>query len=131
MKCTNCGFQHKLVSEPKRVNKLKYREFVYLTIDELSKLQDRFGVEGASERIDNLNDYLGSKGKKYKSHYHTILVWDRKREGEKPKPALSYNQPPQAPYVSNVSPEEAKENRAKVMAMKGKLGDRMRKFISK
>ncbi len=59
--CPSCKQPIKAIQK-----KLKYREFVYLTIDELSKLQDKFGVEGASERIDNLNDYIGSKGKQYK-----------------------------------------------------------------
>ena len=30
------------------------------------------------EYIDRVDNYVGSTGKKYKSHYHTILSWHRK-----------------------------------------------------
>ena len=32
--------------------------------------------------IDTLSVYIASKGKKYKSHYATILNWDRKNKRE-------------------------------------------------
>ena len=63
--------------------KKKYLDYVFLTNDEHKKLIDKFGLEGAQERIENLNDAIGSKGYKYKSHYHTILSWDRKDNGSK------------------------------------------------
>jgi hypothetical protein len=65
----------------KEVVKTKYRDFVFLSQDELIKLQDEFGVDGTSSRIDNLNNYAHQKFKKFKeytSHYHTILSWERK-----------------------------------------------------
>ena len=31
-----------------------------------------------NQLIDKLNNYLGSTGKRYKSHYFTILSWARK-----------------------------------------------------
>ncbi len=55
-----------------------YMDFVSLTKEEYSKLLEKFGENDLKEKITALNDYLGSKGKKYKSHYHTILVWARK-----------------------------------------------------
>lgn len=65
----------------KNVNKKnKHVEFVLLTSEEYQKLVDRFGVEDAKTRIERLNNYIGSKGKKYKSHYHTILNWAGKDE---------------------------------------------------
>ena len=65
-------------------NKQKHMDFVLLSDDEHSKLIGKFGVTGTAIYIENLNDYIGSKGKKYKSHYHTILSWDRKNN---PTPA--------------------------------------------
>ena len=53
---------------------------VKLTTKEHEKLISRFGSQGATQRIENLSLYLASKGKKYKSHYATILTWAR---GEK------------------------------------------------
>ena len=64
-------------------------EFVRLTIHEHTKLVTQFGQRGTTERIANLDHYLGSKGVKYKSHYHTILSWERKNgakpEGKRPE----------------------------------------------
>jgi len=62
----------------KHTPKTKYLDFVLLTQEEYDKLVAEFGVESAQERIARLNDYIGSKGVKYKSHYHTILTWARK-----------------------------------------------------
>lgn len=53
-------------------------ENVKLSIEEFEKLKEKFGEEGAKERIENLSSYVASKGKRYKSHYATILVWEKK-----------------------------------------------------
>ncbi len=46
------------------------------------------------------------------------------------KPAPQYNQPPVVDKdLYKTTPEEAKANKAKIMAMTGKLGDKMRRFI--
>ena len=50
---------------------------VLLTDSELEKLKAKF-PDDWKERIDNLGYYIGSTGKSYKSHYLTILNWDRK-----------------------------------------------------
>ncbi len=63
--------------------KQKYMEFVFLSSEEYKKLVSQFGEQGTTEKIKALNDYIGSKGKKYKSHYHTILMWERKNEQPK------------------------------------------------
>ena len=68
------------VSVKKEIYKETYSECVKLTKDEFSKLTESFGIEGTNQRIQNLNDYIMSKGAKYKSHYHTILNWERKNE---------------------------------------------------
>jgi len=56
--------------------KIKHLDFVLLTKKEYLALQERFG-SGLETRLLALNDYIGSKGKKYASHYHTILNWER------------------------------------------------------
>ncbi len=65
-----------------------FSEFVYLTDDEHKKLLEKFGGEETKNRIERLNNYIGSKGAKYKSHYHTILTWAN-RDKEKPLIAAS------------------------------------------
>lgn len=53
-----------------------YGEFknVKLTDDEYNKLKER----DLLPYIEKLSSYIASKGKKYKSHYATILTWSRK-----------------------------------------------------
>ena len=64
-------------STPKNL-KHKYMDSVFLTKEEHQKLIDKFGEEKTQEWIENLDNYIGSKGKRYKSHYKTILVWAKK-----------------------------------------------------
>lgn len=55
---------------------------VHLADDELTKLEQRFGVAGTRQRIEGLSLYKASRGKKYASDYATILNWERRHEGE-------------------------------------------------
>lgn len=66
----------------KRSKKVRYAEYVTMTETEYANLVEQFGVRGADDKIDNLNLYKGSTGKKYASDYLTILAWERKN----PKP---------------------------------------------
>ena len=50
---------------------------VRLSAGEMDRLCQRFGEEGAMQRIDSLDGYIASRGDKYKSHYATILNWER------------------------------------------------------
>ena len=65
--------------------KREYGEFknVLLTDDEYKKLENI----NALSQIENLSRYIASTGKRYKSHYATILNWDRrdKQKEEKDK----------------------------------------------
>jgi hypothetical protein len=75
-------------STPPQPNPLKnlFLEFVLLSEPEHRGLVDKFGDNLTNQYIQRLNDYIGSKGVKYKSHYHTILTWARKDEPiNKPK----------------------------------------------
>lgn len=52
-------------------------ENVLITEEELEKLKKRFPYDW-EDRIERLSEYMSSKGKRYKSHYATILTWARK-----------------------------------------------------
>jgi hypothetical protein len=66
---------------------------VLLTDDELQKLAAE--IPNYEEYIEKLSHYIESNGKKYKSHYATILMWHRKdREKQPAAPAETL---PQAP----------------------------------
>ena len=63
----------------KEIIKEKFGEFenVLLSADELQKLKSKLGAETESY-IERLSSYIASSGKKYKSHYATILSWTQK-----------------------------------------------------
>jgi hypothetical protein len=65
------------IKEKKRL----YMDFVLLTNKEHEQLVEKFGLDSCNKRIAALDDYIGSKGAKYASHYRTILVW-AKKDGE-------------------------------------------------
>lgn len=73
---------NKNVKNDKNDKKDIYGEFenVLLTDDEIKKLKDR--IPKYSDYIERLSGYLESSGKKYKSHYATILNWHRKDNKE-------------------------------------------------
>jgi hypothetical protein len=56
-------------------NKIFFGEFVKLTKEEHQKLVDKYESEFVDACIERLDNYIGSNGKKYKSHYRTILSW--------------------------------------------------------
>ncbi len=58
-----------------KVSKDKYKDYVFLTSEEFKKLREKTGAEQLESLIDDLNNYIGSTGRKYKSHYHTLLNW--------------------------------------------------------
>lgn len=62
---------------------------VLLTRSECVKLYTQLGERKTAEYIQKLENYIGSKGKRYKSHYHTILSWWA-NDG-KPKSDLNLN----------------------------------------
>jgi len=57
-----------------------YGEFknVLLTDEEYQKLVTKFGEGKAKSEIENLSSYMASRSKRYKSHYATILNWQRR-----------------------------------------------------
>ena len=48
-----------------------------LTDSERGKLVEKLGEQKTIGMIERLDNYIGSTGKKYASHYHTILNWIR------------------------------------------------------
>lgn len=64
-----------------------YGEFkkVKLKIEEYKKLIERFGEKNTKILIDELDTYIASRGKRYSSHYATILNWARRKFQEHKK----------------------------------------------
>lgn len=60
----------------------KHGDAVMLTKEEFEKLNQRFGEDSTAKAISLLDQYVMSKGKKYASHYHTLLGWPIKQATE-------------------------------------------------
>lgn len=71
--------QNKKENTANAVSKKAFGEFenVLLSEQELNKLKTRLGEE-SSRYIERLSNYIASSGKRYKSHYATILTWAEK-----------------------------------------------------
>lgn len=67
----------------KAVERMTFGEYqnVLLSTDELNKLRELF-PDDWEDRIENLSEYMASKGKTYKNHLATIRNWAR-RNGER------------------------------------------------
>lgn len=61
-----------------------YGEFknVRMTTEEFSRFVQAVGADRANALIEELSSYLASSGKKYKSHYATLLNWGRRKDKE-------------------------------------------------
>jgi len=78
---SNSNSNNEEQQQRKKPAKIKHGDDVYLTLQEFEKLKVQFGKSGANERIERLDTYIGSTGKKYKSHYKTILNWEGRNYG--------------------------------------------------
>lgn len=65
-----------------KAKKYKYAEFVTLTRDEYANLCAEYSEDAAKRMIEILDNYKGSKGKRYKSDYRAILNWVVNRYNE-------------------------------------------------
>lgn len=59
--------------------KIKVLDFIHLSEQEILKLKEKLGEDSYTQVINNLNNYIGSTGKRYKSHYFTILSWHNRK----------------------------------------------------
>jgi phage replication O-like protein O len=78
----------------KEILKKKYGDFqnVLFTDLEYEKLLAQFNGQLAN-KIKSLSLYIASTGKKYQSHYATILAWERRDEARNTRPAIATNAP--------------------------------------
>ncbi len=69
----------------KKEKKNIYEDYVLLTTEEHNILIAKLGPKATQELIERLDEYVGSSGKRYKSHYKTILTWHRRDAEKNPK----------------------------------------------
>lgn len=100
-------------TKPAEPAKNTYGEFnnVKMTTAEFEKLVQAVGAERANALIEELSSYLASSGKRYKSHYATLLNWGRRKdkEGEPKQKFLT------ADDISRRNYEESKKQLAQIM----------------
>lgn len=117
------------VLSPKRkeYKRKEYEEYgenknVKFTDEEYEKVKAYFPNDYA-ERIQALDDYIQSKGKKYKDYFATLKTWARK-EGYKPP---SNNEPKKEEYkaidTSTLSPEEYAKLMRKEITIEKLIGE--------
>lgn len=91
--------------------------YVFLSLEEQKSLMADYGKQKTNEYIDRLNEHIGSKGTKYKSHYFTIKSWMRKDGVRKPSymgtPSVRVPEPEPCP------PEVAAESIQKMRELVG------------
>lgn len=63
------------VKTQKRVEKIKYADYVSMKPEEYQKLVDEYGEQFTKACIQKLDFYKGSKGKTYKDDYRAIKSW--------------------------------------------------------
>lgn len=75
-------------------SKNSYGEFgnVKMTTAEFEKLVQAEGADRANALIEELSSYLASSGKRYKSHYATLLNWGRRKDKESKGAPKSFKQ---------------------------------------
>lgn len=71
-----------LEQQKEKKTKHKFLDSVYMTREQKDKLVEKYGEKMTDKFIERLDNYIGSKGKKYKDHYKTILT-RMDREGVK------------------------------------------------
>ncbi len=113
---TNKEIVKKNKSTPSKKN--KYLEYVLLTENEYKKLVEEYWEESIKKLIKNLNNYIWMKWKKYKSHYHTILVRANKDWVKRLQ-------------KTNYEPEKIKNpvSKEQILEMKAKMADVRKSFI--
>ena len=103
-------------------------EYVTMTNAEYEKLVSTYGKVFADQCITELDNYKGSKGKKYKSDYRAILSWvvDKlKEKGLKPNPAENSEEKKELCFDSSDLTQEQY-----VLYIQGKLSkDDLRKIL--
>ncbi len=81
---TEINPQTKLKETKLKETKVNYAKYVSMFPEEYQKLCEEFGEEFIKEKIEDLNNWKGGKGKRTKDDYLTIRAWIRKdKKGEK------------------------------------------------
>lgn len=85
-------------TDKRQRQKERFLNHVFLTQQEYGLLEKDFGEIVTNKKIEDLDDYIGSTGKRYKSHYHTLRAWLRKdavKKQERDQPTVRETMDPE------------------------------------
>jgi len=110
------------VKESKVKERREYAPSILMTEEEYQKLINEIGDPLTKEYIKDLSLYIQSKGKRYKSHYATVLAWYRRdeKQGKVKRPQDDESQPKYIPKTK-LTPEQIKKNKVKITEALEKL----------
>ena len=109
----------KVKEKDKDNNKLPFGEYgnVRMTAQEYDKLSAEFGTEKTDRAIRFLDEYIGDKGYKSKSHYLAIRRWVFDAVDEKKKPTARSGTPGRFQNFQNRTDQDHNDMVAKIIAM--------------
>ena len=104
-----------------RIEKNKHGEFknVLLAEEELKKLINQYGTNATKKLIEELSSYIQSSGKRYKSHYATLLNWARRKGCE-------IVVPKQTAEDIKFTPEQVEENKKRISKISQGLANKFK-----
>lgn len=109
------------IEEKSREQKKKFGEFqkVHMEGGEYAKLCSRFGVGATKKLIAELDGYLEASGKRYKSHYATLLNWARRKGVEEIKPVTLAEK-------VDLTPEQVEANKERIATISSTLKSKLK-----
>ena len=111
--------KEKVKEKDKDNNKLPFGEYgnVRMTAQEYDKLSAEFGTEKTDRAVRFLDEYIGDKGYKSKSHYLAIRRWVFDAVDEKKKPTARSGTPGRFQNFQNRTDQDHNDMVAKIIAM--------------
>ena len=100
----------------------EYGTHIRMTETEYGKLLDRFGQVLTDKYVEKVDLYMGSTGKKYKSHYMTVISWLNRDLEKDPKIKYAWQEELKAEQeVADAKVYEAKRDKKEVEDIFSKL----------
>ena len=100
----------------------EYGTHIRMTETEYGKLLERFGQVLTDKYVEKVDLYMGSTGKKYKSHYMTVISWLNRDLEKDPKIKYAWQEELKAEQeVADAKVYEAKRDKKEVEDIFSKL----------
>jgi len=102
------------IEEKRTVKKFGELKNVSIKEDEYAKLCKKYGTPATDRLIEELSTYMASQGKRYKSHYATLLNWAKRKNLDMVKIT--------SPSIEEeITPEQLSANKRRIEKMKANM----------